>query len=100
MRFSESVSLTAICAIVCASGCAGPKLPAKLPAREEAWVAILSGETPVPIELVARHSWIIVNVPGEASYRRWELEGKAHRSFTNEPFQYLAEGDVAIHGVV
>jgi hypothetical protein len=81
------------------AACAIPSVPAKLPPRDRAWVAVLSGEMPEAIEQVARHAWIIGNVPGETPVR-WELMGSAYRSQTSNPFSYFGDGDVAVHGIV
>jgi hypothetical protein len=50
---------------------------------------------PGPISQVARHAWIVANVPGEAGYRRYELYHSG-----GEPFAYFGDGDVALHGVI
>jgi hypothetical protein len=77
-------------------GCTLPQRPAELPPRSEGYVAVLSGEMPGAISQVARHSWIVANVPGERSYRRYELGGGGG----GDPFSYFGSGDVAVHGVV
>jgi len=81
--------------IACASACAVPRLPAVLPPQSAGYVAVLSGEMPGAISQVARHSWIVGNVPGEGRFRRYELGGSS-----GDPFRYFGEGDVAIHGIV
>lgn len=82
------------------AACGVPRPEAKLPARERAWIAVLSGEMPEAIEQVARHAWIIGHLPGEASYSRWELLGRAFKTTTREPFDYFGNRDVAVHGIV
>jgi len=77
------------------AGCTIPSRPAVLPPRSEAYVAVLSGEMPGAISQVARHSWIVVNVPGEPAFRRFELGSSG-----GDPFSYFGDGDVALHGVV
>jgi hypothetical protein len=77
------------------TACAIPSRPAQLPPRSEGYVAVLSGEMPGAISQVARHSWIVANVPGETSYRRYELGPSG-----GDPFSYFGDGDVALHGVV
>ena len=37
--------------------------------------AVLSGEMPAALSQVARHSWIVANVPGAGYLQRWELGG-------------------------
>jgi hypothetical protein len=78
------------------AGCTIPGRPAVLPPRSEGYVAVLSGEMPGGISQVARHSWIVANVPGEPTFRRFELG----RSGGGDPFSYFGDGDVALHGVV
>jgi hypothetical protein len=77
------------------SACAIPRRPAELPPRTEGWIAVLSGEMPGPISQVARHAWIVANVPGETRYRRYELYHSG-----SDPFAYFGDGDVALHGVI
>jgi len=81
-------------------GCGVPRVAARLPPRDAAWVAVLSGELPDAIEQVARHSWLVLSVPGEPTLRRWELNGTAYATTTREPYAYRGSGDVAVHGVV
>lgn len=82
-----------------AVGCAIPSVPARLPPADHAWIAVLSGAMPEAIEQVARHAWIVGNLPGESPVR-WELMGSAYRSQTRDPFSYFGDGDVAVHGIV
>ncbi len=77
------------------AGCTLPSRPAALPPRSEGYVAVLSGEMPGAISQVARHSWIVANVPGEPTLRRFEL-GRSG----GDAFSYFGDGDVALHGVV
>jgi hypothetical protein len=56
-------------------GCAVPRTPATLPPADDAYVAVLSGEMPGAISQVARHSWIVANVPGDPELHRFELGG-------------------------
>ena len=58
-------------------------------------MAVLSGEMPASLSQVARHSWIVANVPGESGLRRWEMAGSGQ-----EPFRYFGDGEVALHAVV
>ncbi len=48
---------------------------------------MLSGEMPAAISQVARHAWIIANVPGETYLRRFELGGGE-----DDPFRYFGDG--------
>jgi hypothetical protein len=50
---------------------------------------------PAALSQVARHSWIVANVPGEPYPRRFEFAGGGA-----DPFDYFGDGDVAVHGVV
>src|SRR5689334_1600589 len=77
------------------AGCAVPRTPATLPPPTEPYVAVLSGEMPGAISQVARHSWIVANVPGEPYLQRFEM-GSSY----SDPFKYFGEGDVAVHGIV
>jgi hypothetical protein len=51
---------------------------------------------PGALSRVARHAWIVANVPGEESFRRFELGGGG----SEDPFRYFGNGDVAVHGIV
>jgi hypothetical protein len=94
------VTLAAVAlAVAQTAACAIPSVPAKLPPPDHAWIAVLSGELPEAIEQVARHAWIVGNLPGETPVR-WELMGSAYRSQTRDPFSYFGDGDVAVHGIV
>src|SRR5262249_6216822 len=42
-----------------ACACAVPRRPIELPPASQGYVAVLSGEMPVPISQVARHAWIV-----------------------------------------
>jgi hypothetical protein len=106
------------------TGCAIPLRSPKLPSRGEAYVAVLSGEMPGALSQVARHSWIVVNVPAvmvevaeeplvdvapsagkvrmpkvrlleHAGMHRFELQTSG-----SDPFEYFGTGDVAVHGVI
>jgi hypothetical protein len=88
--------LAAVAPLVVASACALPHRPAALPPRSEGYVAVLSGEMPGAISQVARHAWIVANVPGEPSFRRFELGGGG----SGDPFRYFGGGEVAVHGIV
>jgi hypothetical protein len=90
---NASAVITAFCVVV--AGCAVPRTPASLPPGTEAYVAVLSGEMPGAISQVARHSWIVANVPGDANLHRFEF-GSSY----DDPFRYFGEGDVAVHGIV
>jgi hypothetical protein len=50
---------------------------------------------PSGLSQVARHAWIVANVPGESRLRRFELSGHS-----GDPFEYFGQGEVAVHGVV
>ena len=80
-------------ALACA-GCVVPRPAASLPKGDQGWVAVLSGEMPPPIDLVSRHSWIVVHVPGEND-RRFEYGGSG-----SDTFDDFTGGDVMLHGVV
>jgi len=77
------------------AGCAFPRAPASLPPTSEGYVAVFSGEMPGGLSQVARHAWIVVNMPGN-SPRRFELGGGGGR----DPFEYFGHGEVAVHGVI
>jgi hypothetical protein len=81
-------------------GCAMLRRPRSLPAREQPYVAVLSGEMPEPIAMVARHAWIIANPGKDGSLMRYELLGDAYRATTSTPFSYFSDGDVGLHGVL
>jgi hypothetical protein len=76
-------------------GCAVPRAPAALPPTSEGYVAVFSGEMPGGLSQVARHAWIVVNVPGKG-LRRFELGGGGG----GDPFDYFGRGEVAVHGVI
>ncbi len=82
-------------------GCAIPHRAAVLPSRDEAWIAVLSGEMPDPISDVARHAWIVASLPPQRNYLRWELGGGGHHE-DSAPFRWFGDedADVAVHGVV
>ena len=82
--------------VASATACAVPRTPAALPPPSEGYVAVLSGEMPAALSQVARHSWIVANVPGTAYLQRWELGGGGG----GDPFHYFGDGEVAVHGVV
>src|SRR5689334_7153800 len=90
MRFSCLLLFAAL------GGCAVPVRDAKMPPDSAGYVAVLSGEMPGAISQVARHAWIIVNVPG-AHHRayRYELGNSG-----DDPFDYFGTGDVAVHGII
>src|ERR1700690_1481770 len=78
-------------------GCVVPRPAATLADREAtAYIAVLSGEMPPPIDLVARHAWIIVHVPGDGPDRRFEYGATGGPG----PFDDFTGGDVMLHGVV
>lgn len=93
------VGAVALVGAIALAGCAVPHRQGRLPERGEARVAVVSGAMPEPLEDIARHAWIVASVPGEASYRRWEL-GYSGRSTTTSPLSYFGHGEIAIHGVV
>jgi hypothetical protein len=79
-----------------ATGCVVPRPAASLDAKKDtAYVAVLSGEMPPPIDQVARHAWVVVHVPGEQD-RRFEYAGAGGSG----PFDDFTGGDVMLHGVV
>jgi hypothetical protein len=82
-------------ALLLLNACVVPRPPAKLPPQNEGYVAVLSGEMSGAISQVARHSWIIANVPGEGRLRRFELQHSG-----SDPFDYFGNGDVAVHAVI
>ncbi len=78
------------------TACVVPRPAVSLHEREEsAYVAVLSGEMPPPIDYVARHSWIVAHVPGEAN-RRFEYGA----SGGDDPVSDFTGGDVMLHGVI
>lgn len=95
------VTLAAFALVVAQSmACTVPQLPAKLPERDRPWIAVMSGEMPEAIQNVARHSWIVRNLPGAPYLRRWELLGTASGSLTKDALAYFGDGEVAVHGIV
>ena len=88
------VHLLVAAVLSCSTACAVPWRPARLPPASEGYVAVLSGEMPGAISQVARHSWIVANVPGDGMHR-YELGPRG-----NEPFEYFGDGEIAIHGIV
>lgn len=50
---------------------------------------------PGALSQVARHSWIVANVPGEGRLRRFELQHSG-----GGPFDYFGNGDVAVHAII
>lgn len=76
------------------AGCAVPREPAVLPPSGEGYVAVLSGEMPGALSQVARHAWIVAQVPGERSLRRFELQHSGSGAFG-----YFGNGEVAVHAV-
>ncbi len=80
----------------CLVGCVVPRPLASLAEREAtSYVAVLSGEMPPPIDMVARHAWIIAHVPGHHD-RRFEYGGQGG----SKPFDDFTGGDVMLHGAV
>jgi hypothetical protein len=82
--------------------CAVPRRAPELPKRDVAWIAVLSGEMPPPIDGTARHAWIVGNVPGERELRRWEFLGHGNAGSTSRPYHHFGgpTADIAIHGIV
>ena len=79
-----------------AIGCVVPQPAASLDAKKDtAYVAVLSGEMPPPIDQVARHAWVIAHVPGVPD-RRFEYGGAGGSG----PYDDFTGGDVMVHGVV
>jgi len=89
------IRLAAMLAAGTIGGCAFPRAAAVLPPESQGYVAVLSGEIPGALSRVARHAWIVANVPGKG-LRRFELE---HRS-EGDAFDYFGHGEVAVHGVI
>src|SRR6266511_540194 len=88
-------SLLVVCAsALLSSACVVPLRAAVLPPRSEGYVAVLSGEMPGAISQVARHLWIVANVPGEPYLGRFEMGGGEQ-----DPFRYFGNGDVAVRGI-
>lgn len=79
-----------------ACGCVVPRPAAKLEPSGGAYVAVLSGQMPSPIDTVARHSWIVTHHSGSHRFRRFEMGGDSEQ----DPFKDFAAGDVMVHGVV
>jgi len=82
------------------TGCAIYRRPLALPPPETPYVAVLSGEMPEPISMVARHGWIVASVGDRKPLLRYELMGDAFKTTTSDPFRYFGHGDVALHGVL
>jgi hypothetical protein len=81
-------------------GCAVNRYPVKLPPAEKPYVAVLSGEMPEPIRMVARHAWILANPGRGEPLLRYEYTGRGRREATTSPFAHFAPGDIAIHGIL
>ncbi len=90
------------------TGCVRPR-PGVLPPREAAYVAVISGEMPGAFRDVARHSWIVSNVPATLPSRsstlaRYEWLGDAEVTTYADPSAAFTSGvnphEVAISGVV
>lgn len=77
-------------------GCALPRPDAKLPSESKAFVAVLSGQMPMPIDEVSRHAWIVTHHSQSQRYQRFEMGGDSER----DPYKDFAAGDVMLHGVV
>ncbi|MFO0665414.1 MAG: DUF3750 domain-containing protein [Polyangiaceae bacterium] len=92
MRVSRSA--LAIVFALGAEGCVLPRPDAKLEPEEGAFVAVLSGQMPSPIDTVARHAWIVTHHSGSTHFRRFEMGGGSER----DPFEDFAAGDVMLHG--
>lgn len=58
---------------------------------------MLSGEMPEPITGLARHAWIVAQLPGQPRMR-WELEYTGHGTDPGT-FGFFGDGEVALHGV-
>ena len=82
-------------ALVALAGCVVPHPDAKLPPKESAYLAVLSGEMPPPIDLVSRHAWIVVHLPGTPDHR-FEYGGGGGAG----TFDDFTGGDVMLHGVL
>ncbi|MDC3962448.1 DUF3750 domain-containing protein [Polyangium jinanense] len=99
-RLLAHVALAAA-ALTSSAGCVVLRRPTTLPPADKPYVAVLSGEMPEPITMVARHAWIIVNVADQGrSLLRYELLSRAFKETTSRPLDYFGEGDVALHGLV
>ena len=94
-----SVLALAAAALTSSAGCVVLRRPTTLPDADKPYVAVISGEMPEPITMVARHSWIVANV-GDQRLLRYELLSRAFKETTSRPLEYFGEGDVAVHGVV
>jgi len=89
-KLSLAVALLSVACVV-------PQPKASLEAHaDEAYVAVLSGEMPPPIDQVSRHAWVIAHVPSWRHDRRWEYGG----SGGSEPYDDFTGGDVMVHGIV
>jgi hypothetical protein len=82
------------------AGCVVLRRPTTLPDGDKPYVAVLSGEMPEPITMVARHAWIVANEGERRPLLRYELLSRAFKETTSRPLDYFGEGDVALHGVV
>ncbi|MDC0742516.1 DUF3750 domain-containing protein [Polyangium mundeleinium] len=90
----------AAAALTSSAGCVVLRRPTTLPAADKPYVAVLSGEMPEPITMVARHAWIVANVADQGTLLRYELLSRAFKEPTSQPLEYFGEGDVALHGLV
>lgn len=70
------------------------------PGHARGFIAVLSGEMPFVIDQVARHGWIIVHVPGENDFHRFELLGSGGHSHTSDPFSYFGDAKIALHALI
>lgn len=93
---SRGSAASAVMLALLAGGCVLPRPAATLPAAERAYVAVLSGEMPPPIDRVSRHSWIVTHHSGTKEWRRFEMGGGS----SSDPFDDFAAGDVMLHGVI
>lgn len=81
-------------------GCAAFRYPLTLPPAEKPYIAVVSGEMPEPLRLVARHAWILANPGRGKDLLRYEYTGRGSRSTTTFPFSHFSYGDIAIHGII
>src|SRR6185295_8172560 len=76
--------------LVAVSGCVVNPRPLDVPRTREAMVLLVSTEMPTPIDVIARHAWLVVREKGEARFERIEFGG-----FGSGPFEGV--GGEALH---
>jgi len=74
------------------SGCIVNPRPLEVPRTRGAMVLLVSTEMPTPIDVIARHAWLVVREKGRSEFERIELGG-----FGSGPFEGV--GGEQLHAV-